>query len=100
MSKESLRSELNSLERKVKVLLSEHSMMQTEIEQLKKENESLKRKLDLNSEHLANFQNQAKISKIVESMIAEERGSSELKEVIEDYIKEIDKCIAHLGDTE
>jgi chromosome segregation ATPase len=98
MGNESLRSELNNLERKVKLLLSDHSMMQTEIALLRKENENLKSKLDLNSEHLTNFQNQAKISKIVESMIVEERGASELKEVIEDYIREIDKCIAHLGE--
>jgi hypothetical protein len=98
MGNESLRSELTNLERKVKLLLSDHSMMQTEIALLRKENENLKSKLDLNSEHLTNFQNQAKISKIVESMIVEERGASELKEVIEDYIREIDKCIAHLGE--
>ncbi len=98
MGKESLRSELNNLERKVRLLLSDHSLLQTENAQLREENENLKSRLELNSEHLTNFQNQAKISKIVESMIVEERGASELKEVIEDYIKEIDKCIAHLGD--
>ncbi|MEP0368839.1 MAG: hypothetical protein ABJN36_20580 [Cyclobacteriaceae bacterium] len=98
MGNESLRTELNNLERKVKLIIGEHSQLQQEVQRLKSENENLKNKVDSHNAHLANFQNQAKISKIVESMIVEEGGETELKEVIDDYIKEIDKCIAHLGE--
>ncbi len=98
MGNETLRTELNNLERKVKILIGEHSNLQSEVSRLKSDNENLKSKLDSHNAHLSNFQNQAKISKIVESMSVEERGTAELKEVIDDYIKEIDKCIAHLGE--
>ncbi|MFY0599541.1 MAG: hypothetical protein JXR03_07700 [Cyclobacteriaceae bacterium] len=98
MGNDILRTELNSLERKVKLVLNEHSQLQSEVSRLQSENENLKNRLESNSTHLANFQNQAKMSKIVESMIVEEKGTAELKDVIDDYIKEIDKCIAHLGE--
>ncbi|MEQ8808105.1 MAG: hypothetical protein RIE59_03470 [Imperialibacter sp.] len=39
-----------------------------------------------------------KISKIVESMVVGDSDANEVKDVLDDYIKEIDKCIAHLGE--
>lgn len=98
MGNDTLRTELNNLERKIKLVLGDHAQMQSEVSRLKSENENLKNKLEANNAHLADFQNQAKMSKIVESMIVEEKGTAELKGVIDDYIKEIDKCITHLGE--
>lgn len=98
MSNDTLRSEIISLERKVKLLLSEHSHLKNEVESIRRENDSLKNLLDQKESNLVHFQNQMKISKIVESMVVGERNTIELKEVIDDYIKEIDKCIAHLGE--
>ncbi|WP_258103957.1 hypothetical protein [Marinoscillum sp. MHG1-6] len=98
MGNETLRTELSQLERRVKLLLSEHSALKSEIQQLKKANEDLKSQLSAQNGHLTNFQNQAKISRLVDSMLAEGKTSNELKTVIEGYIKEIDKCIAHLGE--
>lgn len=98
MSKETLRTEINNLERKVKMLLSEHTHLKDEINTLRLENEVLKDRLHQKESNLENFQNQMKISKIVESMAVEGNDTTELKDVIDDYIKEIDKCIAHLGE--
>lgn len=98
MSKESLRVELNNLERRVKILLSEHNRLKDEMKALRSEYDQLKVQLEQKESNLVNFQNQRKISKIVETMVVGDNDSKELKEVIDDYIKEIDKCIAHLGE--
>ncbi len=98
MGKETLRAELNLLERKVRLLIGEFSRLQSETLQLKAENEQLKKQLEDKDVDLTNFQNQAEISKIVESMLVGKEGSTDLGEKIDDYIKEIDKCIAHLGE--
>lgn len=98
MSSESLRSEINNLERKVKLLLSEHSQLKAAFQKLSDENQQLRSQVADYQQNESNFQNQAKISKIVESMIVGENDSEAVKDVIEDYIKEIDKCIAHLGE--
>lgn len=94
---QSLNNELVSLERKIKLLLNEHQLLKEEIEQLKQENQELKLDMHSKNEKLDDFQNKIKISKIVGSMVADGEDTSDLKEIINDYIKEIDKCIAHLG---
>ena len=58
MGAEALRSELQSLERKVKLLLNEHSQLKSEVEILKSENVNLKSRLSSKDELLSNFQNQ------------------------------------------
>lgn len=98
MSNETLRTELNHLERKIKMLLNEHARLKEDFEKVSVEKAELEAKLVRQESKMENFQNQMKISKIVESMVVNNGDSEELKDVIEDYIKEIDKCIAHLGE--
>lgn len=98
MSNETLRTEINHLERKVKLLLSEYTQLKNDFQKVSNENQLLKSQVDQQQLNLANFQNQTKISKIVESMVVGENDSDEVKDVLDDYIKEIDKCIAHLGE--
>lgn len=98
MGNEAFRLELNNLTRKVKLLLSEHQRLKEEVINLQIENENLRIKLSERDKDMSNFQNRMKISKIVENMVVGEENTAELKEVIDDYIKEIDKCIAHLGE--
>ncbi|MEQ9219778.1 MAG: hypothetical protein RLO17_17120 [Cyclobacteriaceae bacterium] len=98
MSNEIFRTEITNLDRKVKLLLNEHSQLKQEIDSLKRQNNLLESKVSEKEVVLSGFQNQMKISKIVESMVAGEENTTELKEVIDGYIKEIDKCIAHLSE--
>lgn len=98
MGNETLRTEINNLERKVKLLLSEHTQLKVELQKVSKENQQLKAQASQQEANLANFQNQMKISKIVESMVVGDSDANEVKDVLDDYIKEIDKCIAHLGE--
>ncbi len=45
----------------------------------------------------ADFKNQIKISKIVDNINPEDGSVSELKKKVDEYIQEIDKCIAYLS---
>ncbi len=73
----------------------------SELAKIKEENEQLKQVIEDKNEAIKSFQNQDKISKIVSS-VAEEGNNktektTELKLKINEYIKEIDKCILHLS---
>jgi len=97
MEKDQLINELTLLERKVKLLLSEHKSMKEEVSQLKGENDQLKSNVKIKDEQISDFQNQNKISTIVDNVVAGGEDATELKQYLNEYIKEIDKCIAHLS---
>lgn len=96
MDQARLHTELNALERKVQLLLNEYQLVKQELNHLKSENQELKSSIKLKDERIKDFQNQDKISKIVGSIGKDEAETSEMKEKIDEYIKEIDKCILHL----
>lgn len=97
MNPEKLSLELVSLERRVKMLLGEYQAVKEELAQVKAENSHLAGLVKQKDELINNFQNQIKISKIVGSIEADEDEASGLKAKINEYIREIDKCIAHLS---
>jgi hypothetical protein len=97
MDQELLKSNLNGLERKLMVLINEHKNVQEELKGLKKENQELKAAVKVRDEQLFNFKNQIKITKIVDSINPEDGSVSELKRKVDEYIREIDQCIAHLS---
>ncbi len=97
MDQELLKSNLNGLERKILVLLNEHKSLKDEVRNLKQENLDLKSGLKIRDEQLYNFKNQIKIAKIVDNINPEDGSVSELKKKVDEYIREIDKCIAHLS---
>ena len=71
--------------------------MKDEVAGLKVENQELKSNLRGRDEQLLNFRNQIKITKIVDNINPEDGSVSELKKKVDEYIREIDKCIAHLS---
>ena len=97
MDQETLKSNLNGLERKILVLVNEHKTVKDEVRGLKLENSELKTDLKKRDEQLHNFKNQIKITKIVDQINPEDGSVSELKRKVDEYIREIDKCIAHLS---
>ncbi|HRJ31150.1 MAG TPA: hypothetical protein PLV21_13650 [Cyclobacteriaceae bacterium] len=97
MNQELLKTNLNGLERKILVLVNEHKKLKEEIKSLKTENQDLKAGIHSRDEQLLNFKNQIKISKIVDNISPEDGSVSELKRKVDDYIQEIDKCIAYLS---
>jgi len=97
MSQEKLQTQIVALERKVRVLVGEYKKLKTEITQVKEENDTLNRSLTIREEQISNFQNRINISKIVDSIAVDDVKAADLKKNIDIYIKEIDKCIAHLS---
>ena len=97
MDQELLKTNLNGLERKLLVLINEHRTLKDEVKALKNENQELKLAMKMRDEQIASFHNQLKITKIVDNLHPENGSASELKKKVDDYIREIDKCIAHLS---
>ena len=97
MDQELLKTNLNGLERKILVLINEHKNLKEELKGPKNENLDLKAAVKVRDEQIAGFHNQLKITKIVDSLNPEDGSVSELKKKVDDYIREIDKCIAHLS---
>jgi uncharacterized protein involved in exopolysaccharide biosynthesis len=65
---------------------------------LREEAISLRSKLEEKDRALEDFKNQIKIAKLVNSIPVEEMESAELREKINNYIKEIDNIIAYLSE--
>jgi chromosome segregation ATPase len=97
MQDDNLRAEMSLLERRLNMLLESYKQLKSELELLKKENFELKSSLKTKDNHLNDFQNKIKISKIVNSIHGEGDKLPELRNIIDEYIKEIDKCILHLS---
>ena len=97
MDRELLKANLNGLERKLLVLISEHKSLQDELKNLKSENLQLKSAIKVRDEQITSFHNQLKITKIVDNLNPEDGSVLELKKKVDEYIREIDKCIAHLS---
>jgi len=97
MEQDLLKSNLNGLERKLVVLVNDHKNLKAELNTLKTANAELKQSLRQRDEQLDGFRNQIKITKIVDNIHPEDGSVSELRKTVDDYIREIDKCIAHLS---
>ena len=97
MDQELLKTNLAGLERKILVLINEHNNLKEELQNVKKENQELKSAVKVRDEQIDRFHNQLKITKIVDNLHPEDGSVLELKKKVDEYIREIDKCIAHLS---
>ena len=97
MSPESLSNELNNLERRIKLIISEQVKLKNEVEMYQNENRQLREKISQKEREINNFQNKFKLNQIADNAI-ESANSDELKELLNKYIMEIDKCILHLSE--
>lgn len=97
MTSEKLNLSLSNLERKVKFLLNNYQDLKEELSIVKSENQELKELIRKKEDQIIDFQNKYKISKIVRNIRDGEEDASELKNQINEYIREIDKCILHLS---
>ncbi|MBS1487241.1 MAG: hypothetical protein JST43_06590 [Bacteroidetes bacterium] len=97
MDQEAVTTSLSSLERKMMLLINEHKSLKDEIRTIKLENHELRTDLRKRDEQLASFKNQIKITKIVDYINPEDESISELRAKVDEYIREIDKCIANVS---
>ncbi|WP_424962196.1 hypothetical protein [Ekhidna sp.] len=98
MPSEKLYREFQNLERKIQLVLNENKRLKDELNYTREENGTLKEKIDSQQASLNSFQDQMKINKLVNNKVVSDGDSAQLKETIDGYIKEIDKCIAHLAE--
>jgi len=85
--RDSLRRQLTSADQERELLRQQVKQQAEQIKKLQKKQESLQN----------NFQKQHNITKLVNSIGADAKNTAELKEKIEAYIRDIDKCIAYLS---
>ncbi len=98
MNRDALYKEITSLERKVNLLIAEHSRLKEQVDHKDHENEALRSKLESHESQLSSFQSKYNSSKIVGNAVVGKEDTEEMKKVLDGYIREIDKCIAHLGE--
>ncbi|EJF08458.1 MULTISPECIES: hypothetical protein [Pontibacter] len=98
MAKEKQLQQLQSIEDKVRKLLSKHDDVLHKLVAAQEEIKSLEALLEEREQQIKNFQNQENIVKIVDAIAGNTANSTELKLKLNEYIREIDKCIAYLRD--
>jgi len=97
VNQEIIKNNLSGLERKIMMLINEHKSLKDEMRAIKLENHELRTDLRKRDEQLASFKNQIKITKIVDYINPEDESISELRAKVDEYIREIDKCIANVS---
>jgi len=97
MDASSIDQKLIQLQNNVESLLQAYQNQLQENERLKTEGALLQQKVEDLETKVSDFQNQDKMSKLVNNTSVEKEDSIELKNRLNEYIKEIDKCIAYLS---
>jgi len=97
MKRDRLNNELQTLERKIRLLMTEYTQEKKNNEDLKNHILELKSLLSAKEQQILDFQNKIKISTIVDRISVGDSEATEVKSKIDDYLKEIDKCINQLS---
>lgn len=90
--------QLAKIEQKLTKLITRYNQTQESLEKAKLEIRELELRIQQKEEEIKNFQNRDNIAKIVNTIAADAASATDLKLKINEYIKEIDKCIAYLRD--
>ncbi|MCX2739571.1 hypothetical protein [Pontibacter anaerobius] len=98
MPKEKQAQQLRHIEDKLRKLIQRHTEVQQRLMRAQEQVKQLEGLLDERDEQIKNFQNQENIVKIVDAIAGNTANSTELKLKLNEYIREIDKCIAYLQD--
>ncbi|WP_347157992.1 hypothetical protein [Pontibacter chitinilyticus] len=98
MAKEKQLQQLQHIEDKLRRLLSRYADVQQRFAKAQEEIHFLEGLVAEKEQQIKNFQNQENIVKIVDAIAGNPANSTELKLKLNEYIREIDKCIAYLQD--
>ncbi|RNI31555.1 MULTISPECIES: hypothetical protein [Rufibacter] len=96
MSDQSTLQQIQSIEGKVRQLVQQYQAGQERLQAAHQEIARLQQVIQEKDAEIKNFQNQDNISKIVQTIAVDTTNSTELKLKINEYLREIDKCIAYL----
>ncbi len=89
---------LDSVTQRVSVLVAEHAALRAQLWAAQARVQELEDQLTDQADRLDDFRNQDNIAKIAGSIAADSSAATELKLRINDYLREIDRCIAYLKD--
>ena len=98
MPKDAQLQQLQHIETKLRKLLDRYNEVQQRLSGAQEEIKLLETQLEEKDQQIKNFQNQENIVKIVDTIAGNPANSTELKLKLNEYIREIDKCIAYLRD--
>ena len=98
MAKEKQLQQLQHIEDRLRKLVARHTEVQQKLARAQEEIKLLEGLVDEKEQQIKNFQNQENIVKIVDTIAGNPANSTELKLKLNEYIREIDKCIAYLRD--
>jgi chromosome segregation ATPase len=90
--------QLHRIESKLTKLIQRYNQTQEALSKAQHEIRELQSVIQIKEAEIKNFQNQDNITKIVNTIAADAANATELKLKINEYIREIDKCIAYLRD--
>ncbi|WP_114780700.1 hypothetical protein [Botryobacter ruber] len=98
MSRDKQLQQLQAIEDKTRKLLNRFADVQQRLIKAEEEIRFLEALVEEKDQQIKNFQNQENIVKIVETIAGNTANTTELKLKLNEYIREIDKCIAYLQD--
>ncbi|WP_242916271.1 hypothetical protein [Pontibacter liquoris] len=98
MPKEKQLQQLQHIEDKLRRLINRYADVQQRLAKAQEEIQALEEQVAEKEQQIKNFQNQENIVKIVDTIAGNTANSTELKLKLNEYIREIDKCIAYLQD--
>lgn len=93
-----IHDELQKLEKLATKIQGRVEELRLENGKLKQQNEELTSQLSQKEQEIDHFKNKIKISNIVDNRKVNLEDSTEMKDLIDRYIKEIDQLITHLSD--
>ncbi|MDN3205527.1 hypothetical protein [Algoriphagus sediminis] len=93
-----IHDELQKLEKLATKIKGRMAELKSENEELKKLNSDLEGQLQAKEQEIEHFKNKIKISNIVDNRRMNSDDSTEMKDLIDNYIKEIDHLITHLSE--
>ncbi|MFB9863632.1 hypothetical protein EFA69_10150 [Rufibacter immobilis] len=96
MADQSYLQQIQAIEGKVHLLVQQYQAGQERLQEAHQEIARLQQLIQEKDAEIKNFQNQDNISKIVQTIAVDTTNSTELKLKINEYLREIDKCIAYL----
>lgn len=89
-------AQLDRLERQVTTLVAAYQQLREELADAQTTVQQLRADVRDRERQLKDFQNQENIAKLVNTIAGEPANVNELKLRLNEYIREIDKCLAYL----
>jgi len=89
-------AQLDRLERQVTTLVAAYQQLREELADAQTTVQQLRADVRDRERQLKDFQNQENITKLVNTIAGEPANVNELKLRLNEYIREIDKCLAYL----